>query len=144
LERIDIALGVASGLMSGAPLGAGFALAALAGLAGDYLESLATGRVLRRLRTDLYAQVQRLGMAHLTQARTGDVLARFSSDLDALRQGVTSRLLDGVRAGVGLLMSLPVLWALDAPLAAMSCAVVPGVLLSVRALGRPARRLRRP
>ena len=124
----------------GVALAAGFALAALAGLAGDYLESLATGRILRRLRVELYAQVQRLGIAFMSQARTGDILSRFSSDLDALRQGVTSRLLDGVRAGVGLLISLPVLWALDAPLAAMSCAVVPGVLLTVRALGRPAAR----
>ena len=124
----------------GLALTVGFALAAAAGLLADFVESRVTGHILARLRTSMYAHLQRLGVAYTLRTRAGEVLGRFSSDLDALRQGLTSRLVEGARATIGILLNLPVLFALDPRLAVLSLVSVPVALILVSALGGPAAR----
>jgi ATP-binding cassette subfamily B protein len=77
-------LGVAIALMVAAVL-FGHALA----LAQQYLSQLLGQRMVRRLRCDLYAKLQRLSLAFHDRASTGDLIYRITGDAAALQNIVT-------------------------------------------------------
>jgi ATP-binding cassette subfamily B protein len=77
-------LGVAVALMVAAVL-LGHALA----LAQQYLSQLLGQRMVRRLRCDLYARLQRLSLAFHDRASVGDLIYRITGDAAALQNIVT-------------------------------------------------------
>ncbi len=109
----------------------GYALAAGASLAGDLLESKATAAITNDVRRHLFQHLQRLGMDFYTRMPLGDILARFSSDLGVLRQGLTRRMVEGVLSVLGLLVNLPVLFYLEWRLALLTTVAVPLMVLTV-------------
>ncbi|MGH3794267.1 MAG: thiol reductant ABC exporter subunit CydC [Pseudonocardiaceae bacterium] len=91
-------------------------------------------RVLTSLRVGVYQQLERLTPAGLGSTRTGDVLSRVVSDVDAVGDLLLRVLLPGAAAGlvtagtVGLLAVLRPAAALVVGAAALACAVVVPVL----------------
>ena len=58
--------------------------ASILGLGSDYLYTRTASDVVRDVRQNLYEQLQRLPLPWFNEARTGDVLSRFSGDLVAV------------------------------------------------------------
>ena len=94
--------------------------------------SLIGQRVMRDLRADLFAHVQRLPIAYFDRTPVGRLVTRVTSDVEALNELFTS----GVVAGLGDLCTLlaisAVMLAIDWRLALASFAVIPFVFLASR------------
>jgi ATP-binding cassette subfamily B protein len=115
--------------------------AGLAALAGVYLATLLAGAlllaaqgrvmmmtgqlVMRDLRDELFAHLQRLDLAWFNRTPTGRVITRLTSDVEALNEIFTSGLVD-ILADLVLLGGIAtVLFALDWRLALVAFAVLP-------------------
>ncbi len=114
-----------------AGLSLGYVLAASSSLVGDILSSRATARITNDVRRDLFVHLQRLGMDFYVKMPLGDILARFSSDLAIVRQGLTRRLIEGVLAIIGLALNLPLLFYLEWRLAIFTTIAVPLMIIAV-------------
>jgi ATP-binding cassette subfamily B protein len=116
-----------------AGLTVGYVLAAASNTGSDYVGSVAVARITNDIRRRAFEQLQRLGMDYFARAQMGDILARFTSDLGVLRQGLTRRAVEGVLALLGLLINLPILFYLEWQLAIVATVAVP---LMVWVVGR--------
>ncbi len=72
------------------------------------------------LRDRMFRQLQRLPQRYYSRTPTGEILARFSSDLIAIERGTTTQLRDGLLDLIELLLNLPVLFYLDWRLASVT------------------------
>ncbi len=119
-------------------------LALLQALAGRAEILLVTGvgeRTLRRIRTLLFGHLQRLSLDFYERERTGRIVARMTSDVEAMGNLVTSGLVNMVSAVVTLAGVTVVLVALEWRLAVTTLVVLPvGVMAArwFRARSRPA------
>ncbi len=94
--------------------------------------SLIGQRVMRDLRAELFAHVQRLPIAYFDRTPVGRLVTRVTSDVEALNELFSS----GVVAGIGDLCTLlaisAVMLAIDWQLALASFAVIPLVFIASR------------
>ena len=118
-----------------AALAAGFVLATAAALLADYLGARIGAAILNQIRTRLFAKLQRLSMAYYGQARSGDVVARFTSDLADIQKSLTTRIVDAVVATLGLLINIPVAFTIDWRLSLLMLAGMPVAALGTRLFG---------
>lgn len=90
---------------------------------------LASSRLSFALRSDLFSRLLRLPLSQLAEMKTGGILSRLSTDVDStsglLQQGLISPALAGLR----LLVTLTIVFVLDARIAAAVMLVIPPVLL---------------
>ncbi len=113
-----------------------FALLLIAQFGAAYGETLFTGllgqRVMRDLRAQLFARLQRLPIAWFDRTPVGRLVTRVTSDVEALNELFTS----GVVSGLGDLCTLAaisaVMLVVDWRLALASFAVIPLVFLASR------------
>lgn len=95
--------------------------------------------VVRRLRMEMYAHLQRMQPEHLRHRARGGLLLRLTGDLSMLRMWLSRGLLEGLSAAIVLLAALGTLVALDLWLAlAVICVLATGAALSL-SLGRSMR-----
>ena len=111
-----------------------FAAAALAGIGKDLLLARIVARVLNDVRLAMFEHLQRLSAAFYTRASTGDLVARFSSDLGTLETVLARSLPTLIYAGLQLVISTAVLLWLDARLALITLAFLPICVLGPRLL----------
>src|SRR5258706_12282455 len=71
-----------------AGLGGGFLLTGTSQVVRDYLYAWFGARILNDLRKEMFRHLQRLSLGFYARIRTGDIAARFSSDLTAIEQAV--------------------------------------------------------
>lgn len=122
---------------------AGFAAVLLLQFAATYAETVITARigqqVMRDLRLDVFAQLQRLPIAWFDRNPVGRLVTRVTSDVEALNELFTA----GVVAGLGDLLTLAAIGVamliVDAPLALAAFVVIPLVLLVSRLFRRHVR-----
>ncbi|RUS45139.1 ABC transporter transmembrane domain-containing protein [Cohnella sp. AR92] len=107
-------------------------------LAGDYAIGRLSAGIVRKLRTDLYAHLQRLPFSFYQRYRVGDLMARFADDMHSVERSVRTlspfflRELFSVCIGLALLFSLE--WKLTfAVLAASTLMFLSPRLLQKRA-----------
>jgi ATP-binding cassette subfamily B protein len=108
-----------------------------------YAETIITARigqqVMRDLRLDVFAQLQRLPIAWFDRNPVGRLVTRVTSDVEALNELFTA----GVVAGLGDLLTLAAIGVamliVDAPLALAAFVVIPLVLLVSRLFRRHVR-----
>jgi ATP-binding cassette subfamily B protein len=100
-------------------------------------------RVAADLRRDLFAHVITLSPAFFETARTGDLLARMTADVEVLQTLVGSAISMWLRNILLLLGALALLIATSAKLAAIIVVVVPLVVVPALLFGRRERRLSR-
>ena len=138
LARLPLAGGGATGLLELAVV-AVVAIAA-AGAVGSYAEKfLATTvgqHVMHDLRTLLYHHVQRLSLAFHDHRKTGDMVVRLTSDLEAVQEFVSSALLGAVFDVLALAGMLAVMLWLDWRFTLVSLSVAPLLFVVVYRLTR--------
>ena len=115
-----------------------FALAALAGIGKDYLLARVVARVLNDVRLAMFAHLQRLSTAFYARASTGDLVARFSSDLATLELVLARALPTLIYSSLQVLISVGLLFWLNARLALITLAALPVCVLGPRLLARRA------
>ena len=110
----------------------------LATLVREYLAARVGAGVLNGLRAQLFQHLQRLSPGFYAHAQTGDLLARYSSDLVPLELVVTRVLPIGLMVLLGLVGSVALLFALEWRLALITLALLPSFALGPVLLGRRA------
>jgi ATP-binding cassette subfamily B protein len=111
-----------------------FVLAALAGVGKDFLLARVVARVLNDLRLAMFDHLQRLSTGFYARASTGDLVARFSTDLATLEIVLAKSLPTLVYASLQIVISVSLLFWLNARLALITVAVLPVCVLGPRLL----------
>jgi ATP-binding cassette, subfamily B, bacterial len=92
-------------------------LIAVVGAISSYFEKYLTVSVgqwvLHDLRRTLYAHIQRLSLAFHDEKRTGDLISRVTSDIDAVQSFITSGLLNGLVNVITLVGMIGVMFYLN-------------------------------
>jgi ATP-binding cassette subfamily B protein len=121
-----------------AGLASGAVLVALLGFARDYLYARLTARVLSDIRAAMFDHLQTLSLGFFTSNRSGDILARFSTDISTIEKAAATVVSWVVLPGMDVLFSTVLLFALNWKLALISLLVWP---LTIAVPGIFARRL---
>lgn len=115
-----------------------FVLATAAILVADYLGARIGAAILNTIRMRMFRHLQRLSVGYYARARSGDIVARFTSDLADIQKSLTTRVVDAVVATLGLLINIPVAFAIDWRLATVMVLGMPVAGLGTRVFGRRA------
>lgn len=133
-SRIDVLLGV----LFGVTLTSG-----LLGVLLGYVNQTIGQSVMYRLRRDLHGHLQRLSVRFFTQTRTGEILARVSSDVNAIQQAVTGTFTEFLQNGITLTVAVGLMFALEWRLALLASLFLPLWIYPTIKVGEIQRRLMR-
>jgi ATP-binding cassette, subfamily B, bacterial len=106
----------------------GVLIASAAGVARGYLYAYLSANVLKDIRQKVFEHLQRLSMSYYKRTTTGDIMARFSTDLTALDNVVTNAAPTLIMQGLGVILGSIVLFTMDWRIASIT---VVGLLLCV-------------
>jgi ATP-binding cassette subfamily B protein len=115
----------------------GVVIASLAGVGRGYLYAFLGANVLKDIRLKTFEQLQRLSMGYYYRNSTGDIMARFSSDLAAVETAVTWAASSLIMHSMSLLIGSIILFNLEWRLAILTLS---GLLLCVITPRRMARK----
>jgi len=107
---------------------------------GFYLMSWAGFHVLRDLRAKVFVHVQRLSLGYFTRHEAGDVMSRFTNDMDTLSQVVGFGLLSVLQGGLLILWTIYVMLAKSIPFALISLVTLPLMFIATRWFSNQARK----
>jgi ATP-binding cassette subfamily B protein len=119
-------------------LAGGFLLSAGAVLLADYLGASISAGILNGIRLRMFEHLQKLSIGYYAQVRSGDIVARFTSDLTDIQKSLTTRVVDAVIAVLGLAINIPVAFLIDWRLALVMLLGIPVAGLGTRLFGRGA------
>jgi len=108
-----------------------FMAAAVASLYGERLTATISVKIINGLRQRMFNHLMRLASDFYGRTNTGDILSRFSSDLETLKKSLTKRVVTTLLALVGLVINLPMLFLLEWRLALVVCVTLPLMILIV-------------
>jgi ATP-binding cassette subfamily B protein len=108
---------------------------ALAGL-NRYLHTLLSGRILFRLREDLYRHLQTLSPTFYAERRTGDILSRLDGDVAEIQRFAVDSLFAAVSSILGLLGALALMLMLSWQLTLIVALLIPIEVLWMRWMRR--------
>jgi subfamily B ATP-binding cassette protein MsbA len=108
--------------------------------ASDYLGGVVRERVTRDLRTALQARLHQLGLGFFHRTRGGELVARAVADAEQATGVATGELVAALRHAILAVVYLSILLALSWPLALLTLAIAPVVLLVLRPVIRGVRR----
>jgi ABC-type multidrug transport system fused ATPase/permease subunit len=115
----------------------GFTIAdGLISFGDDYLATWLGERFLQRLRRRLFSHVQRLSVDVLDRRRLGDLIARLTSDVQAIENFVLSGVADGLSSVLRIIFFSGALFYLQWQLALVALIVTPVFLLVARSFSR--------
>ena len=100
-------------------------LAGVVSFADDYLSTWLAERFLLRMRSRLFAHLQGLGLDVFDRRRTGDLISRITSDVQAIEGFVLSGVADGLAATMRIVFFTGALFVLDWQLALIAIVVAP-------------------
>ncbi|MDQ3920239.1 MAG: ABC transporter ATP-binding protein, partial [Acidobacteriota bacterium] len=112
------------------------AVSAVSTYAEKYLTTSVGQRVMHDLRHMLYNHIQRLSLAFFERQKTGDLIVRMTSDIDAVQDFVSSALLGILVNVLTLLGMLGVMFYLDWRFTLISLAVAPALFILVYSFTR--------
>src|SRR5919198_1147179 len=116
------------------------AVSAVSTYAEKYLTTSVGQRVMHDLRHTLYNHIQRLSLAFFERQKTGDLIVRMTSDIDAVQDFVSSALLGIFVNCLTLLGMLGVMFYLDWRFTLISLSVAPALFLVVYSFTRRIKR----
>lgn len=103
----------------------GFLLTATSQVARDYLYAWFGARILNDIRNEMFQHLQRLSLSFYSRMRTGDIAARFSSDLKAVENAVVLGVPGASLCIINILFSTSTLFVIDWRLALGAIAGLP-------------------
>ncbi len=112
-------------------LGGALLVSTAAAVVGARLAARAAAEILADVRTAMYDRLQRLSMSFYASGNEGDLMARFSSDVAQLSDGVIKRPVKGLRSIAAMTFYVPVMVALDARLGIPAAMLTPLALFLV-------------
>ena len=118
-----------------AALAGTFVLATAAILLADYLGARIGSAILNSVRLQMFRHLQRLSIGYYARVRSGDVVARFTSDLADIQKSLTTRIIDAVVAVLGLIINIPVAFMIDWRLATVMLLGMPMAGFGTRVFG---------
>ena len=121
-------------------LGATFVVSLVADLRRSYVAAWTTSSVVRDLRMEMFGRLQYLSNRWFSGRRQGDVMARLFDDVQAVEEGMSSIVRDGVYQLLSVLVSGVVLLMLNVPIGLVVLAGMPVVALVYRAMNGEAER----
>ncbi|ULL18348.1 ATP-binding cassette domain-containing protein [Paenibacillus sp. H1-7] len=92
---------------------AGGTLSIAAGTYGDYTLSKLSGKVVQRLRTELFLHTQKQSMPFYQQFRIGDIITRFSSDMASIERVISGSLPLILKEALSVVLGLVMLCILE-------------------------------
>ncbi|MGQ9697366.1 MAG: ABC transporter ATP-binding protein [Armatimonadota bacterium] len=104
-------------------------------VARQWLFTFIGERAVADIRSDLFKHLQRLPLSFYSRERTGRVMSVFTNDVGAMQSLYTSTLVDLVTNTLQMLVTLAVMFKIDARLAAVSWPVLPLFAVSILAFG---------
>lgn len=113
---------------------AGFLITATSQVLRDYLYAWFGARIPNDLRKEMFRQLQRLSLGYYARTRTGDIAARFSTDLAAVENAVVLGLPGASLCLINIIFSTGILFALDWRLAVATVAGLPLCVMGPRLL----------
>jgi ATP-binding cassette subfamily B protein len=105
-----------------------------------YLMSAAGYRVLRDMQADVFSHVQRLSLGYFTKHEAGDVMSRFTSDIDTLQQVVGFGLISVVSGALLIMWTIVAMLQLDVVFALISLVTLPLMFIATRWFSNQARK----
>jgi ATP-binding cassette subfamily B protein len=110
--------------------------AAFVGVAQGYLNSTVGEGIMRDIRTRLVSHLHRMPLSFFTGTKTGEIMNRVSSDVDAVDGVVTGTLTTLLTNFATIATTLVAMFVWDWRLALLSVAVVPLMVLPLSPVGR--------
>jgi len=104
---------------------AGYAISAGAAIAAGYLEAIAAARILSDVRGAAFDHLQRLSIGYHNRTSSGDILARFSTDVAGLQQGAVKKPRQALQSLLALALFMPVMFALEWRLTLLTVVAMP-------------------
>jgi ATP-binding cassette subfamily B protein len=111
-------------------------LSGLIGVYQGYVNASMGESILRDLRTELIAHLQKLPLEFFTSTKTGEIMNRVSNDVDSLDDVVTMTLVVIISNIFTLVTTLVTIFILDWRLALLSVIVIPLMVLPLWPVGR--------
>ncbi len=105
-----------------------YVAAALASVYGEKLTAQISSRILHNLRTQMFLALQKMSSDFYRRFKVSEVLARFTGDLDILKQTLSRRVVSTLTSSVGLLLHVPLLFYFEWRLALITLVSFPVVL----------------
>src|SRR5207248_9443317 len=102
----------------------------------DYLTNSVGQWVMHDLRRTLYHHIQRLSLAYHDQKRTGDLISRVTSDIDAIQSLISSVLLGMLAQILTLVGMIGVMFYLNWQFTLIALSVAPALFLVVYSFTR--------
>ena len=88
----------------------------------------ASEAIVRRVRDQLYDQLQHLPCSYHDKAETGDQVQRCTSDVETLRQFLANQVVEIGRAMIMLIVPLPLMLALDVRMTLVAVVTIPPIV----------------
>jgi subfamily B ATP-binding cassette protein MsbA len=107
------------------------AVSAVSTYGEKYLTTSTGQRIMHDLRLTLYNHIQRLSLAYFAEQKTGDLIVRMTSDIDAVQDFISSALLGILVNVLTLLGMLGVMFYLDWRFTLISLSVAPALFIVV-------------
>ena len=112
----------------------GFLLTAFSQVIRDYLYAWFGSRILNNLRKEMFSHLQQLSLGFYQRTRTGDIAARFSSDLNAVENAVVLGIPGASLCVINIIFSTSILFVLDWRLALCAMVGLPLCVIGPRIL----------
>ncbi len=116
-------------------------LKGIAGYGQTYLMHFVAERVVNDLRNDLYHKVMNLSLRFFSQRKTGELLSRFTNDLNVVQQAITESMASIIREPVTIVGFLILIFYLDPGLAIVSLVIFPPVAFLIKKFGERVRKI---
>ncbi len=105
-----------------------------------YLMSWTGNRVLRDLQAKVFAHIHRLPLGYFTKHDAGDVMSRFTNDIDTLQQVIGFGLVSVFQGALLIVWVVAVMFRLNAPFALISLITLPLMFIATRWFSNQARK----
>ena len=105
-----------------------------------YLMALSGYRVLRDLQARVFAHVHRLSLGYFGKHEAGDVMSRFTNDMDTLQQVIGFGLVSVLQGGLMIVWVVVVMFQKNAPFALISLLTLPLMVILTRWFSNQARK----
>ncbi len=116
-----------------------FVVRAVFGVAQTYLVAWAGERVVANLRRELYEHLLSLSLGFFSGQRVGEIVSRFSNDVQLIQSAVTSNLVSLLQQIATFVGVIAIVAIMNWRLMLLMAVAIPGMMLTTRLLGRQIR-----